>query len=144
MGSLKPAFVKPHGTVTAANASYLTDGASAALLMAEEKALELGGILPRLQQHCSCVSQTRCRCSHPFRVRTIFTARTFTACYRTKLVCIRAQTKHLYLIAILEDDSSGYELRRELGDMLWRQVGTGSASNNKKVLNEERDKHCLG
>jgi len=42
MSSLKPAFVKPHGTVTAANASYLTDGASAALLMSEEKALELG------------------------------------------------------------------------------------------------------
>jgi len=42
MASLKPAFVKPHGTVTAANASYLTDGASAALIMSEEKALELG------------------------------------------------------------------------------------------------------
>jgi len=42
MSSLKPAFVKPYGSVTAANASYLTDGASAALLMSEEKALELG------------------------------------------------------------------------------------------------------
>jgi len=39
---LKPAFVKPHGTVTAANASYLTDGASACLIMTEEKAKELG------------------------------------------------------------------------------------------------------
>jgi len=39
---LKAAFVKPHGTITAANASYLTDGASACLLMSEEKALELG------------------------------------------------------------------------------------------------------
>lgn len=26
MQKMKPAFVKPHGTVTAANASYLTDG----------------------------------------------------------------------------------------------------------------------
>jgi len=40
--SLKPAFIKPHGTVTAGNASYLTDGASAALIMSEKKALELG------------------------------------------------------------------------------------------------------
>lgn len=42
LSSLKAAFVKPHGTVTAANASYLTDGASATLIMSEEKALELG------------------------------------------------------------------------------------------------------
>ena len=42
MAKLKPAFVKPHGTVTAANASFLTDGAAATLLMSEEKALELG------------------------------------------------------------------------------------------------------
>jgi acetyl-CoA acyltransferase len=42
MASLKPAFIKPHGTVTAANASFLTDGGSAALIMAEEKALALG------------------------------------------------------------------------------------------------------
>ena len=42
MAKLKPAFVKPHGTVTAANASFLTDGASACLLMTEEKALSLG------------------------------------------------------------------------------------------------------
>jgi acetyl-CoA acyltransferase len=42
MGKLKPSFVKPHGTITAANASFLTDGASAALLMSEEKALALG------------------------------------------------------------------------------------------------------
>jgi len=40
--SLKAAFVKPHGTVTAANASYLTDGASACLLASEDKAKELG------------------------------------------------------------------------------------------------------
>jgi len=42
LSSLKPAFVKPYGNVTAANASYLTDGASATLIMSEEKALELG------------------------------------------------------------------------------------------------------
>lgn len=42
MAKLKPAFVRPHGTITAANASFLTDGASAALIMSEEKALELG------------------------------------------------------------------------------------------------------
>lgn len=42
MASLKAAFVKPHGTVTAGNASFLTDGASALLIMSEEKALALG------------------------------------------------------------------------------------------------------
>ena len=34
MAKLKAAFVKPHGTVTAANSSYLTDGASACLIKA--------------------------------------------------------------------------------------------------------------
>lgn len=42
VGKLKPAFVKPHGTHTAANSSFLTDGASASLVMSEAKALELG------------------------------------------------------------------------------------------------------
>jgi len=42
MAKLKPAFIKPHGTITAANASFLTDGASACLIMSEEKALALG------------------------------------------------------------------------------------------------------
>ena len=42
VAKLKPAFVKPHGTHTAANSSFLTDGASAALIMSEERALELG------------------------------------------------------------------------------------------------------
>lgn len=42
LGKLKPAFIKPHGTVTAANASYLTDGASACMIMTEAKAKELG------------------------------------------------------------------------------------------------------
>ena len=39
---LKPAFTKPDGTLTAANSSFLTDGAAAVLLMSEERALELG------------------------------------------------------------------------------------------------------
>jgi acetyl-CoA acyltransferase len=42
VGKLPAAFIKPHGTHTAANSSFLTDGASAVLLMSEEKALQLG------------------------------------------------------------------------------------------------------
>lgn len=42
LAKLRPAFVKPYGTVTAANASFLTDGASACLIMTEEKAKALG------------------------------------------------------------------------------------------------------
>lgn len=42
LASLKPAFIKPHGTHTAANSSFLTDGGSAALLMSEAKALASG------------------------------------------------------------------------------------------------------
>ncbi|XP_031632349.1 trifunctional enzyme subunit beta, mitochondrial [Contarinia nasturtii] len=42
LAKLKPAFVKPYGTITAANSSYLTDGASACLIMSEAKAKELG------------------------------------------------------------------------------------------------------
>eukprot|EP00536_Pseudo-nitzschia_multiseries_P007886 jgi/Psemu1/319238/estExt_fgenesh1_pm.C_1900012 len=42
VGKLKPAFVKPNGTHTAANSSYLTDGAAASLIMSEDKAIELG------------------------------------------------------------------------------------------------------
>ncbi|WP_194815176.1 acetyl-CoA C-acyltransferase [Nocardia sp. XZ_19_385] len=41
LAKLKPVFAKD-GTVTAGNASPLTDGASAVLLMSEEKAIELG------------------------------------------------------------------------------------------------------
>jgi len=39
---LKPSFRKPSGTITAATSSALTDGASAVLVMSEEKAKELG------------------------------------------------------------------------------------------------------
>jgi len=42
MGQLKPAFIKPYGTITAANSSYLTDGASAALIARQGKADEMG------------------------------------------------------------------------------------------------------
>ncbi|XP_055919500.1 trifunctional enzyme subunit beta, mitochondrial [Eupeodes corollae] len=42
LAKLKPAFVKPHGTITAANASFLTDGSSACVIMTEEKAKQLG------------------------------------------------------------------------------------------------------
>uniref|UniRef100_A0A7S3JSV6 acetyl-CoA C-acyltransferase n=1 Tax=Aureoumbra lagunensis TaxID=44058 RepID=A0A7S3JSV6_9STRA len=43
LAKLKPAFIKgPQGTHTAANSSFLTDGASAAIIMSESKALELG------------------------------------------------------------------------------------------------------
>lgn len=41
MGSLKPAFTK-EGTITAANASKINDGAAAVVLMSEEKIKELG------------------------------------------------------------------------------------------------------
>lgn len=42
LAKLKPAFIKPHGTVTAGNASFLTDGASAGLVMNREFALKNG------------------------------------------------------------------------------------------------------
>jgi acetyl-CoA acyltransferase len=42
MAKLRPVFDRRHGTVTAANASPLTDGASALLLMRESKAKALG------------------------------------------------------------------------------------------------------
>ncbi len=49
LGNLKPAF-KPDGKVTAGNSSQITDGASAALIMSEEKANELG-LRPRARFH---------------------------------------------------------------------------------------------
>jgi acetyl-CoA acyltransferase len=42
LARLRPAFDRKHGSVTAGNASPLTDGASAVVLMAEEKAASLG------------------------------------------------------------------------------------------------------
>ena len=41
LANLKPAF-KPDGKVTAGNSSQITDGASALLIMSEEKANQLG------------------------------------------------------------------------------------------------------
>ncbi|HEX5945892.1 MAG TPA: thiolase family protein [Acidimicrobiales bacterium] len=49
LGKLKPAF-KPDGKVTAGNSSQITDGASAALIMSEDKARELG-LKPRARFH---------------------------------------------------------------------------------------------
>ncbi len=49
LANLKPAFV-PEGKVTAANSSQITDGASALLIMSEEKANELG-LTPRARFH---------------------------------------------------------------------------------------------
>ena len=46
LATLQPAFRKPDGKVTAGNSSQITDGASAALIMSEEKARELG-LTPR-------------------------------------------------------------------------------------------------
>ncbi len=42
LAKLRPVFDRRHGTVTAGNASPLTDGASAVLVMSEEKARALG------------------------------------------------------------------------------------------------------
>jgi len=42
LAKLRPAFDKRFGTITAGNSSFLTDGASAVLLMSEEKAAALG------------------------------------------------------------------------------------------------------
>lgn len=39
---LSPAFIKPHGTVTAGNSSALTDGASASIIMEKQEALDRG------------------------------------------------------------------------------------------------------
>ncbi|MDD9370249.1 MAG: thiolase family protein [Acidimicrobiales bacterium] len=49
LAKLKPAF-KPDGKVTAANSSQITDGASAVLIMSEDKARELG-LKPRARFH---------------------------------------------------------------------------------------------
>jgi acetyl-CoA acyltransferase len=49
LANLKPAF-KPDGKVTAGNSSQITDGASAALIMSEDKAHELG-LTPRARFH---------------------------------------------------------------------------------------------
>ena len=42
LAKLRPAFDKKHGTLTAANSSFLTDGGAASLIMTEDKSKELG------------------------------------------------------------------------------------------------------
>jgi acetyl-CoA acyltransferase len=54
LASLKPAF-KADGKVTAANSSQITDGASAALIMSEEKAAALG-LTPRARFHTFAIA----------------------------------------------------------------------------------------
>ncbi len=49
LANLKPAF-KPDGKVTAGNSSQITDGASACLVMSEERAAQLG-LTPRARFH---------------------------------------------------------------------------------------------
>src|SRR3954452_18664454 len=50
LAKLKPAFDPENGRVTAGNSSQITDGASAILIMSEEKAKELG-LKPRARIH---------------------------------------------------------------------------------------------
>jgi acetyl-CoA acyltransferase len=54
LAALKPAF-KPDGKVTAGNSSQITDGASAVLIMSEERAAELG-CTPRARFHAFAVA----------------------------------------------------------------------------------------
>jgi acetyl-CoA acyltransferase len=54
LAKLKPAF-KPDGKVTAANSSQITDGASAVLIMSEEKANQLG-LRPRARFHAMALA----------------------------------------------------------------------------------------
>src|SRR5205085_2405386 len=42
LANLKPAFKQPDGKITAGNSSQICDGASAALIMSEEKAASMG------------------------------------------------------------------------------------------------------
>ncbi len=57
LAALRPAFVKPYGTVTAGNASFLTDGAAAVLIMAEDAALAAGRQPKAYLRHCVFTGQ---------------------------------------------------------------------------------------
>jgi len=57
LAKLRPAFIKDYGTVTAANSSYLTDGASACLITTEERAKQLGLKPKAYLRHYTFVSQ---------------------------------------------------------------------------------------
>ncbi len=54
LANLKPAFRPENGRITAGNSSQITDGASAVLIMSEEKASELG-LTPRARLHSFAV-----------------------------------------------------------------------------------------
>ncbi|HLG66483.1 MAG TPA: thiolase family protein [Acidimicrobiales bacterium] len=54
LARLKPAFLPEGGKVTAGNSSQITDGASAALVMSEERAASLG-LTPRARFHAFAV-----------------------------------------------------------------------------------------
>ncbi len=55
LATLKPAYRTDNGRVTAGNASQITDGASAVLIMSEEKASSLG-LTPRARFHSFAVA----------------------------------------------------------------------------------------
>ena len=55
LANLKPAFRQENGRVTAGNSSQITDGASAVLIMSEEKANALG-LTPRARFHSFAVA----------------------------------------------------------------------------------------
>jgi acetyl-CoA acyltransferase len=55
LGNLKPAFKPEDGKVTAGNSSQITDGASAVLIMSEERANSLG-LTPRARFHSFAIS----------------------------------------------------------------------------------------
>ncbi len=55
LANLKPAFIPETGKVTAGNSSQITDGASAALIMSEDRAKELG-LTPRARFHSFAIS----------------------------------------------------------------------------------------
>ena len=55
LANLKPAFRPENGRITAGNSSQITDGASAVLIMSEEKANQLG-LTPRARFHAFAVA----------------------------------------------------------------------------------------
>ncbi len=55
LANLKPAFRPENGRITAGNSSQITDGASAVLIMSEEKASQLG-LTPRARFHAFAVA----------------------------------------------------------------------------------------
>ncbi len=57
LGQLKPAFRQENGKVTAGNSSQITDGASAVLIMSEERASTLG-LTPRARFHSFALAGT--------------------------------------------------------------------------------------